>query len=553
VSDFSFKFGTSRLTLSKSNEQVALRSVTGQADQVRSVASLCEGVCTGETHAGFQIVSLSGASIDSEDALNLMRLDSSISTGTHVYNTSGDGVPFIPTGEIFIKFSPKATKDECQKLIDQFALLVVETREDGSVIASVTKSSPNPIKVVIGLQQSKAIAIAEPDLATPAKLNAFNTPTDNMIERQWHLRNSGMVDGSTLGMLAGADARVIDAWEFLGGLGSYDVIVAVIDDGFDLEHPDLSGVGKLVAPWDFTRNSDNPRPGLPQFNVYHQKWTGDWHGTACAGVAVGNANGTGIVGSAPNAKLMPVRWGKSLGDAEIENWFNHVRLHGADVVSCSWGAKAKVYSLSSRQLAAISRCAKEGRNGKGCVIVFAAGNDDLDINDAERSVAGFAIHPDVIAVAASTSRDQKSDYSNHGKEISICAPSSGAGGRAIVTSDVMGTFLGNGITYEAGYAAGAYTSSFGGTSSSTPLVAGVAALMLSRNPDLTAAQVKSILEQTARKIGSSETYGDNGHSRLFGFGCVDAAAAVAAADSASRPTALARNDKMKVPRKVGRK
>ena len=79
---------------------------------------------------------------------------------------------------------------------------------------------------------------------------------------------------------------------------------------------------------------------------------------------------------------------------------------------------------------------------------------------------------------------------------------------------------------DAGYAAGDYTATFGGTSSATPLVAGVCGLVLAVNPALSAAEVKQIVQETARKIGDPADYGANGHSQAFGYGCIDAAAAV---------------------------
>ncbi|HEX2610248.1 MAG TPA: S1/P1 nuclease [Gemmatimonadales bacterium] len=295
--------------------------------------------------------------------------------------------------------------------------------------------------------------------------------------------------------------------------------MAIIDDGFDLSHPDLMGDWKIVAPKDFTRNSASPIP---------DPLNEDWHGTACAGVAVGNADGTGIVGAAPRSRLMPIRWGKNLSDQEIENWFGYAREQGAWVVSCSWGALAKLFVLSERAASAIRRCAREGRDGLGTVICFAAGNEDRDINDpASDSINGFAIHPDVIAVAASTSRDRKSHYSNFGERISVCAPSSGKGGWGVTTSDVMGLYERGGENFEAGYSPGAYTNDFGGTSSACPLVAGVCALILSIRPGLRATEVKELIERTARKIGDSRFYNSRGHSQVFGYGCLDAEAAVA--------------------------
>lgn len=195
-------------------------------------------------------------------------------------------------------------------------------------------------------------------------------------------------------------------------------------------------------------------------------------------------------------------------------------------MSCSWGAQARNFPLSTRAHRAIAKCAHEGRGGKGCVVVFAAGNANHNINNpATGTVDGFAIHPDVISVAASNSRDEKADYSNYGAEISICAPASGAGGWGILTCDVTGTRVLAGTVQDLGYAAGDYTYDFGGTSSATPLVAGVCALVLSVSADLTALAVKALLERTARKIGGLKPGARNDS---FGYGCIDAAAAIAA-------------------------
>ncbi len=313
----------------------------------------------------------------------------------------------------------------------------------------------------------------------------------------------------------------MDAWKRAGSLGSPTAVVAVIDDGFDLTHPDLSGEGKIVAPRDFGRGGYQPLPN-PQ--------TKDWHGTACAGVAVGNANASGIVGAAPGCRWMPIRWSRTLVDSNVEAWFDWATAQGAWVVSCSWGAEARNFPLSTRISRAITRCAQEGRNGLGCVVCFAAGNSDSDINDpASDSVNGFAIHPDVIAVAACTSSDERSPYSNYGAAISVCAPSGGgAGSWLITTSDVAGGFFQEGQWLEAGYSPGPYTDLFSGTSSACPLVAGVCALLLSVRPDLPAAKVKAYLQETARKISDRSSYVD-GHSLYYGHGCVDADAAVRAA------------------------
>jgi subtilisin family serine protease len=232
----------------------------------------------------------------------------------------------------------------------------------------------------------------------------------------------------------------------------------------------------------------------------------------------------------------------------------------ADVISCSWGPPPVFAPLSRLLAATLSRIvASGGPRRKRCVICFAAHNFNAPLRDAtgssevrwkdgdrvrvtrDRIENGYACHPDVIAVAASTSLNRKAQYSNWGAELSLCAPSDNwhplddkayTPGRGIWTTDNEG--VGDGFT-----ANSRYTGAFGGTSSATPLVAGVAALVLSANRALSARQVKDMLQSTADKITDPSTdamtgnafgrYDARGHSRWFGHGKVNAAKAVAEA------------------------
>ncbi len=352
--------------------------------------------------------------------------------------------------------------------------------------------------------------LAEPGFESDISLKAFR-PTDPLFSQQWHLENRG-------GFLAtaGADVSAPDAWEITRGDRSINV--CVMDDGFDIGHIDFSSPGKILAPRDFGQDDTDPTPvrnGRGRF--------GDNHGTACAGVAVADENGVGVVGVAPNLSCILIRTSGFISDTAMEELFDYAWRNGADVISCSWGVNAEFFTLSTRMKKAINKAATKGRDGKGCVILFAAGNEDSPVDGLKNGLpvrSGFAIHPDVIAVAASTSNDVRSHYSNFGPEIWVCAPSSGSGGRGILTTDRTGSV---------GYEEGDYTINdpFGGTSSSTPLVAGICGLILSVNPNLTANEVRDILKESAVKIDPQNgNYNNEGHSDLYGWGRVDAFACV---------------------------
>ena len=231
------------------------------------------------------------------------------------------------------------------------------------------------------------------------------------------------------------------------------------------------------------------------------------------------------MGVAPMSKFMPIN-GTSYSLRATEQMFDYCVRQGADIISCSWGTIDPAYSLNSFKEAAITRAARQGRNGKGCIILFAVGNDDKDY------VSHYAAHPDVIAVAACTSQDSHAKYSNRGRQISVCAPSNGdwpiIAARAWWDPGTSHRGTGDWRYWADGRSRGSRYKHFGGTSCSTPLVAGICALMLSVNPDLTAREVKQILQDTADKIGQPWEY-VRGHSLKYGYGRVNADRAVAEA------------------------
>ena len=201
-----------------------------------------------------------------------------------------------------------------------------------------------------------------------------------------------------------------------------NVTIALIDDGFDIDHAEFNSPGKVVHSRDIASNSNNPRP--------QNGW--DNHGTACAGVAL--AGGREASGVAPLARLMPVRLSSSLGSIAEANAFLWAADHGADIISCSWGPEDGNWSdpadpvhttlvdLPDSTRLAIDYAVAKGRGGRGCVITFAAGNGNEDCR-----FDGYASCQKVMAVAACNDNGKRCIYSDYGKEIWCSFPSSDLG------------------------------------------------------------------------------------------------------------------------------
>lgn len=519
MSNYKIKSGKGTLVLEKSSSLVGLKGHISNdfsnADFVRQELLPNLG--------GFKVVSLQKDGVSVDEKLDEVRQRDEVKLGTHVYFAEGSKKPLVPTGEIFIIFQQDVDESEQMLVLDEYKLALVERRSTDQITAKVTKDSPNPIKVAQALQKISLVKFAEPDLDMLLEEYDLTLPTDSFMPDEWHLKNSGYIPSGKYTTKTGADAKIVDAWQRLNSLGSSDIVVAVIDNGIDISHPDLKP--KVYRPWDLWTQSDRLSDGDPDFT----------HGTPCASLAVAVSNGQGMVGVAPNAKFMPVS-GTSFSVKATEEMFDYCVKNGADVISCSWGTTDPNYTLNSLKEAAIAKAAREGRGGKGCVICFAAGNEGVDF------VNFYAAHPDVICVAACDSKDRYASYSNQGAEVSVCAPSNGdwplLAARAswdpgtTVRGDGAFKFWADGVNRSGPY------KHFGGTSGATPIVAGICALMLSANPKLTAKEVKDILQKTADKIGEPSEY-VNGHSRKFGYGRVNADKAVAEAirrrDAVSTP------------------
>jgi thermitase len=421
-----------------------------------------------------------------------------------VFQPEGGDTYLIEFPEIIVQYAPGTPPEEAEKHIRLYSkrfqqtdipgryLVQLETAASTIQVANEmngrTKTSPI---VEYAHPNFRIITPAAPDSGGPcpptAKEAGNDFPNDPLFPDQWGLRNMPGTNGKPAG-----DVRILGAWAVTRG--KPNIQVAILDEGLDLGHPDLNG--KIIASWDAVMRQDGAQA---QDDAYH--------GTACAGIiAALSDNNLGIAGVAPEVKLIGIRvairdsQGRWVTDpATVAAGIDKAVKLGADVLSNSWGVNPAVPLEDIER--AIQRAYTKGRNGRGSIIIQAAGNTPLREGTTQTEggrvdfPANMAKSTPVIAIGAvspceelktRTSCDNETFWaSNHGpEELSLLAP-----GVRIIT-----------LTNRA-LASTPYTTCFRGTSSATPFVAGVAALLLSIHSELTADEVKQHLIQTADVLG----------------------------------------------------
>ncbi|ANI31620.1 peptidase S8 [Yersinia entomophaga] len=431
--------------------------------------------------------------------------------------------PIVYTENIFIKFKNDIKKTQCEYIINKYNLIIkneISFLKNAYFISAIEDTGDDIFTLAEDILNCEEVEYCHPELIHQKMPKAIHP-------NQWHLKKTTVRTETDVD----ASANVEAAHEITRGAG---ITIAIIDDGFDIQHPEFMRPGKVVHPHNYEMGYENENP-LPDKS--------NRHGTACAGVAC--ADGLyGASGVAPEANLMPIRLVDGLGSMGEALAFVWAADKGADIISCSWGPADGIwfdpddeYHDRETELPALTRLAidyavEKGRNGKGCAVFFAAGNGNESVDNN-----GYASNDKVIAVGACNDRSTRCAYSDFGKALWCTFPSGDFAHPekfhpAPLTSGIWTTDVRNQDGYNTGMTLtgdlfGNYTNKFGGTSSSCPGAAGVAALILSVNPSLTYLEVRDIIRDSCDKIDRKNgKYDKNGHSKWYGYGRVNAEKAV---------------------------
>ena len=340
-------------------------------------------------------------------------------------------------------------------------------------------------EVIAGLEADPAVEFAEPDYIVHANY-------DPSFDLQWGLNNTGQKMFGESGV-AGQDINILPARAITQGEPS--VIVAMVDGGMDIEHPDLddnifindieeadgydnddNGFIDDINGWNFADNNNN----------LMESYTDAEHGTHVAGIIAAESNNIGVEGVAPQVRILPLKFlkGNSGYTSDAIRAIEYAEKMGASIVNCSWGSSSP------------SSLLRETMANSDMLFVCAAGNYSSDAAQNGHYPANFDLE-NVISAVAMDNRGNVADFSNYGGNNTIAAPG----------KDIYSTAPNENYTF------------MNGTSMAAPFVTGVAALIKSENPTLTNGEIKD-------KIKSSATNSAKLTDMVQANGYLDAAAAL---------------------------
>jgi subtilisin family serine protease len=395
------------------------------------------------------------------------------------------GLPFRYEGplyrqdEVLVKFKPTLSDQTIKATIAAYQCKKLKRIPRINVYKIQVQTSTTLEQTLFALRRNPDVEYAEPNYIS----YVTETPNDSLFDYQYALYNNGQdigPPGSPQGKER-ADINATSTWEETKG--DNDIVIAIVDTGVDLDHPDLND--KIHSSgYDFINDDSDATDDHA-------------HGTHVAGIAAAEThNDEGIAGVAWNCKILPVKvldaWGTG-SYAEMIEGIIWAADNGADVINLSLGGDFPSVSLEN---------ALKYAYDMDIVIVAAAGND-----------GGAVLYPAAyddycLAVAATDYNDERVDFSNFGPEIDVAAPG------ALIISTVP-TWL---------WGPGSFPYAWGdGTSQASPHVAGLAALIKSVKPNLSAAQIMNVIRYSADDVNFVNNLGIDDY---IGYGRINTAKAL---------------------------
>ncbi len=462
------------------------------------------------------------------EAIQAIRDNAQVKEIHAIYHIGDSDAPLISTGTINLRLKKSlddAARNNLWRDYRVAAGRAIEGLSDVYVV-SLLDADDDEVLRAQALAVDSRVVWAEPNFRLPVDFRQV-TPSDPLFSLQWHLNNTGQVGG-----VAGSDINVLDAWEIAQG---QDVLFGMFDDSCDVTHEDLRGgyIGVGHDPSFPSTSSEFRDPRPKDFN--------NFHGTPVMGLAVAQSNSLGGRGVAPLARFTASRGlSAALTDEDIAGAYTFARQQDVDVHINSWGLPG----IPTPQVLAdaIETAFQEGRDldgadgvelPRGMVVVFASGNSGVQLFEND----DFSTLPTVIGVGASDRSDGLAFFSNFGKQVDLIAP-----GEALILStdnDDQAGYVDPGLNF-GGIGpfgdpdvdpVGLYTGEFSGTSAACPIAAGVAGLILSANSDLSATDVRLVMEHASERVSPTDAQYDpiTKRSLRYGYGRIDATVAAQAA------------------------
>jgi thermitase len=381
----------------------------------------------------------------------------------------------IRAGHILARFKAPPSQDVLNQLNANFGAKVVSTIAE--IRVTHLQAAGSGLALLDHLRNRPDVEFAEFDSVVQVVQNGFNPPNDVYFSSAYATSHNGSID-----QWGPAAVSAPAAWQLTSG-GSTNIVIAIVDTGVDDTHPDLAS--KIVGEYSFVGTIKD----------------GFGHGTHVAGIAAAATdNQIGIAGMCPNCKILSVKVLNDQGSgyiSDVASGIIYAASHGARVISLSLGGSGHTETLHSALDYAIANNA---------LPVCAMGNNGSGSNTPE---PGY--WHDCLSVIATDQNGAKATFSNYGVKADVAAP-----GVAILST--MPTYP---VTLTTTYGYSMNYDALSGTSMATPMVSGIAGLVLSENPNLTPAQVAGIIESSS---GDGVSWVPN-----LAFGVVNALKAVSSA------------------------